>query len=67
MKYAVEVTSGGMVYIPSFIKMESVFKILLRWIHIQTHREKGHFISLLLFFQKGKWAKNTYVIYVCNT
>jgi hypothetical protein len=33
-----EMASGGMIYIPSFI-------------HIQTHTQQGELISLLLFFQ----------------
>jgi hypothetical protein len=43
MKYAVVIASGGMTYIPSFVKIGSGVEHLLRWIHIQ----EGDFISLL--------------------
>jgi hypothetical protein len=38
MKCAVEMISGGMAYIPSFIKIASGIQMLLRWVHIQTAR-----------------------------
>jgi hypothetical protein len=48
MKYAVEVVSGAMIYIPSFIKTGSGIQKLLWAGYI--HRQQSEFISLLLFF-----------------
>jgi hypothetical protein len=50
MKYAVEMGSGTMVYIPSFIKSRSGIQKLIRG-DTQTHRQQGDLISLLLFLQ----------------
>jgi hypothetical protein len=49
MKYAVQMASCGMIYIPSFIKTGSAIQKL----HIQTHRQQGDLISLLLFFMRN--------------
>jgi hypothetical protein len=38
MKYAVEMGSGAMMYIPSFIKIGSGIQKLIGVIHSQTHR-----------------------------
>jgi hypothetical protein len=38
MKYAVEIGSGGMTYIPSFINMESGIQMLNWGIHAHTDR-----------------------------
>jgi hypothetical protein len=55
MKYAIEMDSDVMIYIPSFIKTGSGIQELIRGIH----KESGDRISLFLFFSKqGKWAKN---------
>jgi hypothetical protein len=51
MKYAVEMGSGSMIYIPSFIKIGSGTKILLGGIHRHTDRQQGDMISLFLFFR----------------
>jgi hypothetical protein len=51
MKYAVEIGSGAMMYVPSFIKTGSGIQKLMGRIHIQTHRQHGDLISLLLFSQ----------------
>jgi hypothetical protein len=51
LKYDVEMTSSGMIYIQSFIKIGSGIQKLLEEMHIQTHRQQGDLISLLLFFQ----------------
>jgi hypothetical protein len=45
MKYAVEMASGAMIDIPSFIKVGSGIKKLMRGIH--GHRQEGDRISLL--------------------
>jgi hypothetical protein len=58
MKYAFEMTSGGMISIPSFIKTGSgIQKFIGR--DSQAHRQHDDLISLLLFFfsKYGK-AKN---------
>jgi hypothetical protein len=54
----VEMGSGAMTYIPSFIKTGFGIQRLIRGIHIQadrhTHRQQSDFISLLLFSQSKK-------------
>jgi hypothetical protein len=58
IKYAVEMGSGAIIYIPSFIKTGSGILKLMGRIHIQIHRHQGDLISLLLFFQnKGSRLK----------
>jgi hypothetical protein len=52
MKYAIEMGSGDVVCIPSFIKIGSDIQRWLEVIHIQTHREQGDHVGLLSFFQK---------------
>jgi hypothetical protein len=51
MKYPVQMASSGMMYIPSFINIGSAIQKLIRGIRIQTHRQQGDLISLLLFLQ----------------
>jgi hypothetical protein len=46
MKYAVEMGSGAIIYIPSFIKIGRCFKKLMKG-NTQTHRQHGDRISLL--------------------
>jgi hypothetical protein len=49
MKYAVEVASDGMVYIPRFIMIVSHVQMLLAWdTHRRTDTQQGDPISLLL-------------------
>jgi hypothetical protein len=48
MKYAVEMASGAMIYIPSFIKIGSATRKLMGW---ETHRQHGDHISPLSLFQ----------------
>jgi hypothetical protein len=50
MKHAVEMGSGVMIYIPSFIKIVSGVQKLIGG-NSQTHRQHGDRISLLSFFQ----------------
>jgi hypothetical protein len=46
MKYTVEIDSGGMIYIPSFVKIGlGIQKLIGR--DSQTHRQHGDRISLL--------------------
>jgi hypothetical protein len=52
MQYAVEMGSGAIIYIPSFIQIGSGIQKLLEG--IQKHREQGDFISPLLFFKRRK-------------
>jgi hypothetical protein len=52
MKYAVEMGSGAMIYIPSFIKTRlAIQKLMREYADTQTQRQHGYRISLLLFFQ----------------
>jgi hypothetical protein len=57
MKYAVEMGSGAMIYIPNFIKIGSAIQKFIRG-ETQTHRQHGDLISLLLFFQNMKSRLN---------
>jgi hypothetical protein len=50
VKYAVEMGSGAVIYIPSFIKIGSGILKLMRG-DSQTHRQHEDRISLLSFFQ----------------
>jgi hypothetical protein len=50
MKYSVEMSSGAMIFIPSFIKIGSTIQKLIGGIH----RQHGVRISLLLFFEIRK-------------
>jgi hypothetical protein len=54
MKYAVEMGSGAVIYIPNFINIGSGIQKLIGGTHIQTHRRRGDHISLLLFFQSNE-------------
>jgi hypothetical protein len=47
LKYAVEIDSGAMIYVPSFIKISSGIQKFTG----RGHRQHGDLISLLLFFQ----------------
>jgi hypothetical protein len=46
MKYAVDMGSGAMIYVPNFIKTGSSIQKLIRGIH--RHRQHGDLISLIL-------------------
>jgi hypothetical protein len=50
--YAVEMGSGVMIYIPTFIKIGSGIQKLVEGTYTQTHRYIGDLLSLLLFFAK---------------
>jgi hypothetical protein len=50
MKYAVEMGSGAMIYISSFIKIGSGIQKLMGD-DTQKHRQQGDLISLHLFFR----------------
>jgi hypothetical protein len=50
MKYAVEMDSSAVIYIPIFIKIGSGIQKLIRSIHRHTDRQHDDLISLLLFF-----------------
>jgi hypothetical protein len=47
MRHAVEMGSGAMIYIPSFIRISSSIQKLIG----EVHRQHGDLIRLLLFFQ----------------
>jgi hypothetical protein len=51
MKYAVETGSGTMIWICRFIKIGSTTQHLIERKLIQTHKQQGDLISLLLFFK----------------
>jgi hypothetical protein len=52
MKYAIEIGSGAMIYIPSFIKIGSgIQKLMGGEGYLWTHKQRGDGISLILFFQ----------------
>jgi hypothetical protein len=58
MKYAVEMGSGAMIYISSFIKIGPGIQKLMGEGDTQTHRQHGDLISLLSFFwHKGSRLK----------
>jgi hypothetical protein len=50
MKYAVEMDSGAMIYIPNFIETNSAIQKQIGG-DTQTHREHDDCISLVLFFK----------------
>jgi hypothetical protein len=56
MKYADEMGSGTMIYIPSFIKIGSGIQKLIRG-DSQTHRKNGNLKSLLFFQNKESRLK----------
>jgi hypothetical protein len=58
MKYAVDMGSGAMIYIPSFIKICSGIQKLIR----ELHRQHGDLISLLLFSQNKESMLKTKVL-----
>jgi hypothetical protein len=50
MKYAVEMGSGAMIYLPNFIKIgPGIQKLIVG--DSQTHREHGDLIGLIIFVQ----------------
>jgi hypothetical protein len=49
--HAVELSSGAVIYIPSFIKIGSGIQKLIVGGHTDTHKQHGGRVSLLLFFQ----------------
>jgi hypothetical protein len=58
MKYAVEMGSSAVIYIPSFIKIGSGVQKR----DIQTHRQRDDLISLCLFLQtKESKLKTTFI------
>jgi hypothetical protein len=68
MKYAVEMGSGAMIYIPSFIKIGSGIQKLMGRGDSQTHRQHGDCISLLSLFQnKESRLKTVICLNICAT
>jgi hypothetical protein len=62
MKYAVEMGSGAMIYMPSFIKFGSDIQKFVEDIYTDRHRHQGDLISLLFLFQnKESKLKITYL------
>jgi hypothetical protein len=64
MKYAIEMDSGGMIYVPGFIKIDpGVQKVLWEGILVRTHMQQGDLVCLFLLFQNKKGRlKNYYII-----
>jgi hypothetical protein len=57
VKYAFEIGSGVMIYVPSFIKIGSgIQKVTMG--DSQTHRQHGHRISLLSLLKTDRWGRN---------
>jgi high-affinity Fe2+/Pb2+ permease len=54
MKYVVEMCSGAVIYIPVFMKIGSGIQKLMEGAVVETHRQQGDLISLLLFYKEGK-------------
>jgi hypothetical protein len=52
MKYAIEVSSGAMIYLLSFIKIGSGIQKLIGGVH--RHGQQSDLISLLLYFKMRK-------------
>jgi hypothetical protein len=50
MKYAVEMGSGAVIYVPSFIKIGSGVQKSIRGIHRHTHGQQRDLISPLYFY-----------------
>jgi hypothetical protein len=51
MHCTIEMDSGGMIYIPSIMKIGSAIQKLIRG-NMHTHRQEGDLIRLFLFFEK---------------
>jgi hypothetical protein len=58
MKYVVEMGSGGMIYVPSYIKIGSVIQKLMRRIH--RHRQHGY--RMPIFFTLNKKLRLVHAI-----
>jgi hypothetical protein len=58
MKYALEIGSGAVIYVPSFIKIGSAIQKLIEGTHTQTHWEHGDLTSLLLFLAYVPYFEN---------
>jgi hypothetical protein len=59
MKYAAEMGSSAMIYIPSFIKIGSAIQKLM-----EGREQRGNRISLLLFFRIRTYANKLIFEYV---
>jgi hypothetical protein len=51
MNYAVEISSGAMIYTPNFIKIGSGIQKVIGGVHIQTHRQKAIHKPTYISFQ----------------
>jgi hypothetical protein len=66
MKYAVQMGSGAMIYVPSFIESGSGIQKPIG--EIQRHRQHGDSVSLLLFLQnKVSRLSTNYATTVCGS
>jgi hypothetical protein len=57
MKYAVEMASCGMIYVPSFINIGSSIQRLLGGGYTYGHRQQGDLINLLFFLNEENRPK----------
>jgi hypothetical protein len=64
MKCAVEMGSGAMIYVPSFINIGSGIQKLIGREYTDTHRQQRDLISLLYFFKIRKVGLLDHVV-VC--
>jgi hypothetical protein len=62
MKYAFEIGSGAMIYIPSFIEIGSGIQKSLGGDSL-THRQHGDLISLLLFYHNKESRIKTIICF----
>jgi hypothetical protein len=70
MKYAVEMGSGAVIYIPSFMKTGSNIQKLIWW-DMQTHRNHGDGISFyvwptFLILKKNRLMRSLCCLCVCE-
>jgi hypothetical protein len=61
MKYAAEIGSVAMIYMPSFIQIFSAGVQKLIGADTQTHKQHGDLVSLLLYFQNKESRLKTVV------
>jgi hypothetical protein len=64
MKYAVEMGSGAMIYMPSFMYIGSGIENLVRGIHRQTD-SNGDLVRLLLFCRNKHSRLKTNILTTC--
>jgi hypothetical protein len=68
MKYAVEMSSGAMIYVPSCTNIGSGIQKLIGAGNTQAHRQQRDIISLLLFFynKESRLQRRVYSVVTHN-